>query len=457
VPEDEEAISQLESLNRAFTAIARRVTPSVVTVTTKHEVEQVRWRRPPGLPDHPFFRQRRPEPEPRQRQGLGSGVVMTADGYILTNHHVAGRADQITVILSDNREFEAELVGSDSLTDVAVIKIDADGLSPAATGSSDKLQIGEWVLAVGAPMGFRATVTSGIVSAIGRNLDIIHDNWGIEDFIQTDAAINPGNSGGPLVNIRGEVVGVNTAIATPTRTYVGYSFAIPIDLASKVMGDIIAHGGVRRGFLGVSLHPVDAGTAEAVGLDKPRGVLIVEVMPGTPAEGAGVKAEDIVLEIDGQEVNRPNHVQSLIARKHPGDKVRLLVRRTDRTLEIGVKLGEREPGLTVASSPRPDPGQAEHFGLTVRGITPELAQSFGLEEDTQGVAVVDVSRGPASDAGFQPGDVIFKVRQQTMEQEIRSVKDFETALGRLKKGLHAAFSVIKRGGARAFLTIRIPE
>ena len=197
---------------------------------------------------------------------------MTADGYILTNHHVAGGADEITVILNNNEEFEARLVGADSLTDVAVIKIDAESLPAAPVGNSDEIQIGEWVMAVGAPLSLRSTVTSGIVSALGRNLNIISDRTGfaIEDFIQTDAAINPGNSGGALINLDGEVIGVNTAIASNTGQFVGYGFAIPINLARKVMDDIVAHGRVRRGFLGINLKSVDAALADAFGMDRPR-------------------------------------------------------------------------------------------------------------------------------------------------------------------------------------------
>ena len=455
--ENDQAIAQLQSLNKAFTSIAKKVTPSVVTISTKQEVEQTAR----GRFFNPYFRDprfREREEEPNERQGLGSGIVITQDGYILTNHHVAGEAKEITVTLSDNREFEAELVGSDTDTDVAVIKINTKGLKAATIGNSDRIEIGEWVLAIGAPFGFRlrSTVTAGIVSAIGRNLDIIRNSYGVEDFIQTDAAINPGNSGGALVNLKGKVIGVNTAIATGTGHFVGYGFAIPITLAQKVMDDIITHGRVRRGYLGVSLEPVTAAAADAFGLDRPRGVIAGQVLSGSPAESIGLQAGDIILKIDGQRVNRPNHVQSLIARKHPEDTVSLEVRRKDKTLSLSARLGEKPTDLRTPSADRPRPGETEQLGLTVQDITLEFADSIGAEENGEGVIVTHVHRGPARDAGFQDGDIIFHVRQGNIDQDIRSVEDFKIALGRLEKGRNAAFSV--RGRDRTtFLIIKIPK
>ncbi len=460
--EADQAVAQLQSLNKAFTSIAKQVTPTVVTISTKQDVKQARrWRQ--RFPAHPFFEDprfpefREREREPEERKGLGSGVIITRDGYILTNHHVAGKANEITVILSDNREFEAKLVGTDSLTDVAVIKIDAKSLPTAKIGNSDQLEIGEWVLAVGAPMDLRSTVTSGIVSALGRDINIMgHSGFEVEDFIQTDAAINPGNSGGALVNLNGEVIGINTAIATRTGNFVGYGFAIPINLAKKVMDDITAHGYVRRGFLGVALGNVTAGIADAFGLDRPRGVLITTVYPEFPADIAGLMAEDIVLKIDGQEVNRPNHVQSLIARQHPNDTVSLEIRRKDKTLTLKARLGEKPNDFRIVQAPHRKPGETEQLGLTVRNITPEIAESIGIDENVKGIIVTDVGRGPARDAGFRPGYIILKVRQGDIDQDIRSVKDLKTALERLKKGRNAAFSV-RWGDRRIFLTLQIPE
>ena len=342
---EDQAIEQLRNLNEAFTSIASRITPTVVTISTRETVRDVWTRGAPESYRRYFWMPRREQPqERRERPGLGSGIIMTADGYILTNHHVAGSADEITVILNNNEEFEARLVGTDSLTDVAVIKIDTNGLPAAPVGNSDDIRIGEWVMAVGAPLSLRSTVTSGIVSALGRNLDIIADRSGfaIEDFIQTDAAINPGNSGGALINLDGEVIGVNTAIATSTGQFVGYGFAIPINLARKVMDDIVAHGRVRRGFLGINLKSVDAALADAFGLDRPRGVFIADVFPDTPADVAGTQNRGHHPEYRRQSGQSSKPRSEPDCAKTPR-RVTLTVeiRRKDRTIDVQVKLGEK--------------------------------------------------------------------------------------------------------------------
>ena len=463
VASEDQAIEQLRNLNKAFTSIAERVTPTVVTISTRETVSSDvwTWEIPEG--QRRFFRmprRRRPQEERQQeRPGLGSGIIMTGDGYILTNHHVAGRADEITVILNDNQEFDARLVGTDSLTDVAVIKIDAEGLASAPVGDSDGVQIGEWVMAVGAPLDLRSTVTSGIVSALGRNLNIISDRSGfaIEDFIQTDAAINPGNSGGALINLDGKVIGVNTAIASRTGGFVGYGFAIPINLARKVMDDIVTHGRVRRGFLGINLRSVDASLADAFGLDGPRGVLIANVFSDTPADAAGLKDEDIILSIDGKPVNRPNQVQSLIARKHPDETVALEIRRKNRTITLPVKLGEKPAQIADVASTRTQAGQTELQGLSVSNITPEVAERWDLKDGIDGILVTEVARGSrAARANFQRGDIIFKVRQGNFERDVGSVADFKASLSKLEKGRNAAFFV-RRGTYHLFLTMKIPE
>ena len=454
---EDQAMEQLRNLNKAFTSIARRVTPTVVTISTRETVRSNALRGQIPEDYRRFFRM--PRGERRERPGLGSGIIMSADGYVLTNHHVAGSADEITVILNDNQEFEARLVGTDSLTDVAVIKIDAEGLASAPVGNSDEIQIGEWVMAVGAPLDLRSTVTSGIISALGRNLNIISDRSGfaIEDFIQTDAAINPGNSGGALINLDGEVIGVNTAIASGTGGFVGYGFAIPINLARKVMDDIITHGRVRRGFLGINLRRVDASLADAFGLDGPRGVLIANVFSDTPADAAGLKDEDIILSIDGTAVNRPNQVQSLIARKHPDETVALEIRRKNRTITLQVKLGEKPAQIGDVASTRTQAGQAELHGLSVSNITPEVESRWRLESGMDGILVTEVAQGSrAARARFQRGDIIFKVRQGNLEREVQTVEDFKASLAKLEKGRNAAFFV-RRGTYHLFLTMKISE
>ena len=456
--EEERAIAQLKTYNTAFKAIAREVTPSVVTITITRETDEADQPRRRNIPffQFPEFRGRIPD-----RQSTGSGIVMTADGYILTNHHVAGEADQLTVTFSDNREYDAVLIGSDPRTDIAVIKIDAEMLKPATIGRSDAVEIGEWVLAIGAPLNLESTVTAGIVSAIGRDIDIIRDSQGlsIEDFIQTDAAINPGNSGGALVNLNGEVIGVNTAIATSNRSFIGYGFAVPIDLAKKVMNDIVEHGKVKRGYIGIRLSNVDAGTAESFGLDRPKGVLINEVLANTPAAASDLRSGDIILEVDGRAVNRPNQLQSLVARKHPGDVVTLNVRRNTENRTVRVTLGETLPEELAGAEDPPASGgsdaSASEIGLTVRDINAALAAEYGIPKDAQGVLVTDVSRRTRA-TGFAEGDLIFGVRQSPFRQDIDTVEDFERAIAKLKKGKHASFSV-NRNGNRFFLALKIPQ
>ena len=454
---DTDAIAQLKAINQAYTAIASKATNSVVTITTKRVEESgSRGRRMPDL-----WHWQIPRQEERESSGLGSGIIMSTDGYVLTNNHVIEGADEITVILNDNREYPAELVGSDKLTDVAVVKIDADGHQPLSIGDSDNVQIGEWVLAIGAPLDLRSTVTSGIVSAIGRSLDIIGQELSVEDFIQVDAAINPGNSGGALINLDGELIGVNTAIATRNRGFVGYGFAIPINLAKKVMDDIIVHGEVRRAYLGVGLRTVSAAEAEAFGLDRPKGVLIDMVFEDTPAERADFKRGDIVLEVDGQFVDRPNALQSIIARKHPGDVTTFKVRRKSREFELEATLGDiPKDGVTASAAPADEPGESERLGLVVSELTAEIREETGIGSDTKGVIVTRVSRGPGRSAGFARGDVIFAVRQRGLDVTIETVQDFESALDKLQPG-SAAFSVIRRsrsGDERyLYLTPRIPE
>ena len=460
--EEKQAIAQIRAYNTAFKAIAREVTPSVVTINVILKTEDA-----PPERNFPFFpfefdempNQRRPRMPIPDRQTTGSGIVITTNGYILTNHHVAGEADKLTVTFSDNREYDAELVGSDPRTDIAVIKIDATGLKPAAIGKSDAVEIGEWVLAIGAPLNLQSTVTAGIVSAVGRNIGILQrDDLNIEDFIQTDAAINPGNSGGALVNLNGEVIGVNTAIATSNRSFIGYGFAVPIDLAKKVMDDIVEHGKVNRGYIGISLSTVDAGTAEAFGLDRPKGVIINDIVPNTPAAKTNLKEGDIILSVDGQPVNRANHLQSLVARKYPGDTVTLAVRRNTKNLTVRITLSERPPEelihATAESSKKQENASTSEIGLTVHDITARTIEEYGLSESTRGVVVTKVSR-EARSAGFSEGDIIYGVRQSPYQKDIKTVNDFELAIAKLKKRKNAAFSV-NRNGRRFFLSLKIP-
>jgi serine protease Do len=403
-----------------------------------------------------------PDPDQERRtQSAGTGFVIDRSGLIVTNNHVVADATRIEISFFGDEEesYEAEVVGRDRLTDSALLRLTErpDRPLPVATfGDSDQMRPGDWVMAIGNPFNLGHTVTVGVVSAVGRPFYQVPGRP--QQVIQTDAAINPGNSGGALVNLNGEVIGVNTAIATSNRSFIGYGFAVPIDLAKKVMDDIVAHGKVKRGYIGINLGSVDASTAEAFGLDRPKGVLITEVRSDTPAAKANLKEGDIVLSVDGRPVNRPNHLQSLVARKHPGDTVTLAIRRNTEDLTIRVTLGERLPEDLASADDAPEKerenASASEIGLTVHDITAKTIAEYAIPENTTGVVVTDVSR-EARNAGFSEGDIIYGVRQSPYQKDIKTVHDFETAVSKLKKGKNAAFSVIMRDGSRRFLSLKI--
>ncbi|MDX1700326.1 MAG: trypsin-like peptidase domain-containing protein, partial [Melioribacteraceae bacterium] len=332
----------LNDFNTAFIEVAEKVTPSIVSITVVSKMDSDPHK---GFDfDWPFnFRDRMP----RERQGGGSGVVISEDGYILTNNHVVDNAISVKITLFDNRELDAEVVGTDPLTDLAVVKVDATDLPAAFLGDSDRLKVGSWVMAIGNPLNYlTSTVTAGIVSAIGRNINIIRDKegYGVEDFIQTDAAINPGNSGGALVDLNGAVIGINSAIATTgfSASYIGYGFAIPINLAKAVAKDLIENGEVSRGYIGVRIGEIDAATAKALGMDKPMGIMIQGIVEDGSAASEDIRAGDVILEVDGREVNKPNQLQSYIATRRAGTQVELLLFREGEELTRKVKLKARD-------------------------------------------------------------------------------------------------------------------
>ncbi len=446
------------STQDAFVQIAKEVVPTVVSikVVTKSESQ--------GRP-FDFFHFFGPDfefkiPEPSPQEGMGSGVIITKDGYILTNNHVVegGEKGSITVILYDGREFKAKLIGRDKLTDLAVVKIEANDLPVARFGNSDELQVGQWVLAIGNPLGLNLTVTAGIVSALSRNIGIIRDSYGVENFIQTDAAINPGNSGGPLVNLKGEVVGINTAIASRTGYYQGYGFAIPINLARKVAEDIIKYGKVRRGILGVQISQLDEATAKAFGLDKPRGILVQDVISGSAAEEAGIKAGDVILECEGKEVNKPGELQEIIARKRPGDKVKLKIYREGKILEVTATLKPRKEDEEVAEAKDTEPPAKEvepgivsfeKLGLTVSNLDDEAKNKYKVKN---GIVVTDVQPfSEAFDKGIRENDVIIEADRKP----IRSVDDFKKIVQSHKSGDVILLRVKSSNGNR-FVGLRIP-
>jgi len=451
----------LEALSAAFVKVAKEVNPSVVNVSTKSTVKSPRrsnqddlWYRSPFREffGDEFFRRFFEEPRERTRRSLGSGVIVSENGHILTNNHVVAGADEITVSLSDKREFDAKLVGTDKDTDVAVIKIDAKNLPVVRLGNSDKLQVGEWVLAIGNPFRLSHTVTAGIVSATGRaNVNLAT----YEDFIQTDAAINPGNSGGPLVNIKGEVIGINTAIATAGGLpgNVGVGFAIPVNMALNVMEQLIDKGQVVRGWLGVNLQEVTKDLAEKYGLKEPRGV--IATLTGGPARKAGLEPGDLIIEFNDEPVIDGVHLKNLVAAVKPDETVKVKIIRNGKEKEFEVKLGERtDEAMDELKGKEIAPAKEEEWlGMTVQELTDELAQRLEYEGQ-QGVLVTEVDPGgPAAKVEDPPksGDLIQEIEKREIKniddyrQAIKAVKDQKSVLIRLRRSSGRTwYTVVKR-------------
>jgi len=407
------ATVQLADLSRTFRAVYERVAPAVVQV---HTVGAGHGRRPALPPQHPPVEPFRPFDD--EVSGLGSGTVVRADGYILSNYHVIAGADSIRITFADRRTTSATVVGVDSLIDIAVLKVDLDGLPVVSLGDSRDLQIGDWVLAIGFPLGLGTTLTHGIVSALGRQVNIIDSAYGIESFIQTNAVINPGNSGGPLLNLRGEVIGVNTAISTRTGYYMGYGLAVPIELVAEALRDVLEYGRVVRGYLGVNMTEV---TAQLVAqrdlvLASPRGVLLEPIDGYSPAARAGLLNGDVLLAVEGQRVDHPNQVQTLIYSRDPGEEVSLHLLRDGIEQQIVVTLGEREEDRRLARGGR----RLEELGLQIASLSAsraaalgfgvEVAADVGLAPDQPGVVVTAVTAdSPAAARGVAVGDIITEV------------------------------------------------
>ncbi len=434
-------------LSQAFVNVAEAVTPAVVRIVTSRPVARSSDRLR-GL--ERFFRVDPPGNVPDVSQGSGSGFIIAEDGYVLTNNHVVEDAQRITVTLLDGREFGAEVVGTDPTTDIAVIKIDGNGLPVASLGSSAEVRVGEWVLAVGNP-GFGGsrgtnlnyTVTAGIVSAVGRSLSLINrslrddpdfagnPNLAIEDFIQTDAVINSGNSGGPMVNLGGQVIGINAAIVSQTGVYQGYGFAIPIDLAHRVTEDLIEYGRVRRAFLGVSMTPVTAEDAEYYGLPDVSGARVRRVNEDTPAERAGLRMGDVIASVDGDKVLTSNDLQRKIALRSPGDRVRIGIYRDGRPREVTVRLEELSYTGEVAAAPPRQPRAADKIGVVeLMDLTPELAEDAQLESAEGALVLAVQPNGPAAGRGIGRGCVITEVDRNP----IRNVDNLRDALAEVEAG-----------------------
>lgn len=377
---------------------------------------------------------------PVPRQSMGSGFIVSSDGYVLTNNHVVEGADEIIVRLNDRRELQARLVGTDPRSDMAVLKLeDGNDLPVVSIGSSSDLEVGEWVLAIGSPFGFDYTVTAGIVSALGRSLP--SENY--VPFIQTDVAINPGNSGGPLFNLDGEVIGINSQIYTRSGGFMGVSFAIPIDDAMNVFRQLRDKGSVSRGWLGVLIQEVNRDLAESFGLKRPRGALVAEVMSGSPAEKAGLKAGDIVLEYEGEEVTLSSDLPPMVGRTPVGETASMEVMREGEQITLDVEIGKLpEEGEARASAPAsgsPGPSSAP-LGMSVEPLSDEIRDSLGVSD---GVVVSDIAQGPALNAGIRPGDVITELNRRP----IGSVTDFREAVAALPEDSAVSVRVVRQGRA----------
>ncbi len=445
-----------------FVKVSEEILPTVVNIATTKVIERSTQTSPfaPLLRDF-FGKEFNFEiPETRRLHGLGSGIIVSEEGYILTNHHVIQNAEDIKVTLYNKQEYNAKLVGTDPLTEIAVIKIDADDLPVARLGDSEKIRIGEWVLALGNPLYLTSTVTAGIISAKGRSIGIIRDSgtnqqggsYAIENFIQTDAAINPGNSGGALVNMKAEVIGVNTAIASQTGGYQGYGFAVPINLAERIMKDLIEKGHVVRAWLGISMREVTEDIAKRYDLDRPKGVLIEQVIKDSPAEKAGLKALDIILKVDGKSIDQANQVQSIIAMKKPGEEVDITVLRDGKQKKIEVELGEREREKVAESEGKKD---ISRLGLQVDNLTDNIRSRLrhNAYDDEEGVIVLQVKRySIAAEAGIQPGDLIIRIE----DQNIKNVSDYKDAVESFEAGDVVIFHVL-RVNQKFHAFVKIPE
>jgi serine protease Do len=453
-PKASEGKAMLHALEEAFGSVADRVTPSVVNVSVKsRKAPAVEGGMPPEGEQRfreffgpefyeRFFKRRAPREESR---AAGSGLIVDARGYILTNAHVVESAADIEVRLSDDRKFSATLVGSDPKTDLAVVKIDpgSSALPPAVLGDSDKLRIGQWAIAIGNPFGLDRTVTVGIISATGRTRVGVAT---YEAFIQTDASINPGNSGGPLLNLDGRVIGINTAIVSSGQ---GIGFAIPINMAREVMNQLIAKGRVVRGWLGISIQDLTDELAAGFGVSAKSGVLVADVLKDSPAEAAGMKAGDIIVELGGAPIREATDLQKRVAAIVPGRAAALTVLRDRKPTKLTVKIGEQPGEETVlAAGPK-----GEGLGLTVEALSEEMARTYGLR-GRSGVVVTEVKPGSAAEAaGIKEGDVLLEVDRR----RVGSLDEFKQAVAALKPGESVPVQVQRSGAGREYIVLKVPD
>ncbi len=441
---------QIIETSKAFSEIASAISPSVVNISTTKVV-----RRDAGpFSDDPLFDLFNPfrnfrMPKKWKEQSLGSGVIVSADGYIITNNHVVEQADEIRVTLVDKRSFKAKIIGADTKTDIAVVKIDADNLRAAPWGDSDGLQVGEFVLAIGNPYGLSHTVTMGIISAVGRANVGIAD---YEDFIQTDAAINPGNSGGPLVNIRGELIGINTAIFSRSGGYQGIGFAVPSNMARLGMNQLVQKGKVIRGWLGVSIQELTPELAQKFGLKDEKGALIGDVAKGSPAEKAGIKRGDIILAYNGKKITDVGALRNMVAQSKVGSEVPVTISRAGKEYNMKVLIMQlpKDASEAVPGSTPEDSDLEGLSGITVMDLSREIARQLGLHKDERGVVVVRVDTGSsAEEAGIRKGDVI----QEVDRKKIEGLSDYTKAIDGIRSG-DPVLLFVNRGGRKFYVTVR---
>lgn len=436
-----------------FTQLVKDNNAAVVNISTTQKIETAHPRLPPEMqiPDDSqlgdlfrhFFGQPGGQPRQREAYSLGSGFIISKDGYVLTNHHVIRDADEVVIRLSDRRELVAAVIGSDERTDLALLKVDASDLPVVKLGSSKALEVGEWVFAIGSPFGFEHSVTAGIVSAKQRSLP--SENY--VPFIQTDVAINPGNSGGPLFNMDGEVVGINSQIYSRTGGFMGLSFAIPIDVALNVADQLKTKGKVSRGWLGVLIQDVTRELAESFDMDRPHGALVAKIIPGSPAEKAGFKLGDIIVAFNDKTIDRSADLPPIVGASSLEDKSIARVLREGKVVELKVKLEQLPEDEAVEASNPAEPASDQFLGMRVIELSDEMRSNTDVPEG--GVFVKSLEAGPALDAGIRPGDVVLQIGSS----KVKDVDDFKTLIRALPEGKSTAI-LIQRQGSPTFLALK---
>jgi serine protease Do len=451
----------LTQLSDAQSEVAAVATPSVVNISTMRVIKS-RDEAPFDLFDDPFFRRffgdQFPHPnipKEHKEQSLGSGVIVSEDGYIVTNNHVIEKGQEIKVLLSNKKDYNAKLIGADPKTDIAVIKIDGKGLTALPWGDSNKLKVGEIVFAIGNPFGLNQTVTMGMISAVGRANVGIAD---YEDFIQTDAAINPGNSGGALINARGELIGINTAILSRTGGYQGIGFAVPSTMARQVMDSLVKYKKVVRGWLGVSIQEVTSDLAEEFGVKDLKGALVSGVIKGSPAEKAAIKQGDVILQYNGKVVEDTGHLRNMVSQTPIGTKVHVKLLRQKKEVEVDVVIAELPKKMAEAPSRNTEESEENQeessalTGLVVRELTPDLAARLGIDENENGVVVVKVDTdSKLFEAGIRPGDIVLQINQKN----IATIEDYKKAASKIRSK-ERVLLLIRRKGEDLFVSVR-PE